>query len=236
MLAIADFNQDGKPDVAVENFGSNDVTVLLGNGDGTFRKGAIADVGSGPGGIELGDFNSDAHADLLVANHMSHNVSLLLGRGDGTFSSASEERVGTRPVGMASGDFDRDGRLDFAVANFDSESISVVLNPSPRPHLRVALPLALPTGMNQSFLVTAMDAEGKPLRNFRGTIRFTSDDPLAEIPGSYTFQPADEGSHTFFGVAFATPGPRALEAHCDSPAITGGSVVQVAEAPPTQPE
>jgi hypothetical protein len=229
MLAVADFNRDGNIDVAVENFGSNDVSVLLGDGEGTFRLGGMFNVGSGPGGIELADFNGDGIVDLVVANHLSDDVSLLLGRGDGTFLAATSCRVGETPAGMAVGDFDRDGRTDFAVADHWSKCVSVVLNPAPRSQLRVALPLTLQLETKQSFIVTAIDAEANVLHDFRGTVRFTSDDPRALLPEPYTFQAADDGNHTFH-VRFSTVGPHTLEALCDSPPITGGTVVKIVPA------
>lgn len=226
MLALVDLDRDRNVDVAVENFGSNDVSILLGNGDGTFRQGGLFNAGTGPGGIEAADFNGDDRTDLIVANHLSHNVSVLLGRGDGSFLPPENCRVGETPVGIAVGDFDRDGRIDFAVANHNSNSISVGLNPPLRPHLRVALPLTLQSSSWQTFVVTALDSEDKILHDFRGAVRFTSDDPQAVLPEPYTFQATDDGNHTF-RVKFATIGPHTLEAHCDSRRMTGGTVVRI---------
>jgi serine/threonine protein kinase len=229
MIVVADLNRDEHPDVAVENFGTNDVTILWGRGDGNFRRGPAINVGSGPGGLDSGDFNGDGWLDLVVANHLSNSVNLLLGRADGTLELATDERVGETPVGIAVGDFDGDGREDFAVANHHSTSVSVVLNPEPRAFLRVAMPLRMRTGLLQSIVVTAADAEGNPLRDFKGVVHFTSDDPNATLPADYEFQIADEGSRSFY-VTFKSLGPHTLSASCISPQLQGGSLV-VVQAP-----
>jgi hypothetical protein len=67
-MAIGDFNGDGKPDLAVANRDSNDVSVLLGNGDGTFQAAVNYGAGSGPISMAMGDFNGDGKPDLAVAN------------------------------------------------------------------------------------------------------------------------------------------------------------------------
>ena len=72
-------------DLAVANCGSNDVSVLLGNGDGTFQPQVTYAVGSSPYAIVAGDFNGDGQLDLAVANYGANDVSVLLGNGDGTF-------------------------------------------------------------------------------------------------------------------------------------------------------
>src|SRR3989442_1019108 len=129
-VAVGDFNGDGRLDLAVANFGSNDVSVLLGNGDGTFQAALSFAAGSGPSSVAVGDFNGDGNLDLAVANSGSSYPSVLLGNGDGTFQAALSfaGRSGTSSVAV--GDFNGDGKLDLAVANLvagDSSSVSVLL-------------------------------------------------------------------------------------------------------------
>ena len=81
----ADFNGDGKMDLAAQNAGSNTISVLLGKGDGTFQPKQDYTVGSGPTSVIDADFNRDGKTDLAVSNYSSDNVSVLLGNGDGTF-------------------------------------------------------------------------------------------------------------------------------------------------------
>ena len=95
----------------------NTVSVLLGNGDGTFQNPTSDAVGNDPDAIAVGDFNGDGQLDLAVANDEDNTVSVLLGNGDGTFQTRRTYAVGGGPDAVAVGDFNGDGRLDLAVAN-----------------------------------------------------------------------------------------------------------------------
>jgi len=75
---VGDFNVDGLPDLAVANSGSNNVSVLLGNGDGSFQAVQNFEAESRPFSIAVGDFNGDGLPDLAVANGLSNNVSVLI--------------------------------------------------------------------------------------------------------------------------------------------------------------
>ena len=129
-IAVGDFNEDGKPDLAVANFSSTGpagVTILLGNGDGTFTAGASPATGSGPFSIVTADFNGDGHLDLAVSNSVDGTVTLLLGVGNGTFTLGSTSTVGTQPQVLAPGDFNEDGILDLAVTNQTSNTVSILI-------------------------------------------------------------------------------------------------------------
>jgi VCBS repeat protein/FG-GAP repeat protein len=131
-VAVGDFNGDGMQDLAVANdtVGIGSVSVLLGNGDGTFQPAQNFAAGSSPFSVAVGDFNGDGVPDLAVANLNSINVSVLLGNGDGTFQPAQNFGVGTGPRSMAVGDFNGDGKLDLAVAALFT-SVSVLINNTP---------------------------------------------------------------------------------------------------------
>jgi hypothetical protein len=116
-MAEADFNSDGIPDLAVANTNENTLSILLGNGDGTFRTASTPAVGSGPIWLAAGDFNGDGIPDLAVANEGAGTVSILLGNGDGTFTAAAAVSVGTRPTFLVAADINGDGFLDLVVAN-----------------------------------------------------------------------------------------------------------------------
>jgi FG-GAP-like repeat/Domain of unknown function DUF11/FG-GAP repeat len=119
-VALGDFNGDGKLDLAIANFFSNNVSVLLGNGDGTFRSAVNYGAGVQPSSVVVGDFNQDGKADLAVANN--GNVSILLGNGDGTFQAAVD--YGTAVGGpLAVGDFNGDGKPDLVVAAYGAVSV-----------------------------------------------------------------------------------------------------------------
>jgi hypothetical protein len=128
-VAVGDFNGDGKADLAVANYVDNTVTVLLGNGDGTFTAaGSPIVVGNGPESVVVGDFNGDGKADLAVANNGDNTVTVLLGNGDGTFTAAgSPIVVGNGATSVAVGDFNGDGKADLAVANYVDNTVTVLL-------------------------------------------------------------------------------------------------------------
>jgi hypothetical protein len=118
-IVDADFNRDGRPDLATANEGSNDVSILRGNGAGGYTAAATIPVGDEPPGTAVGDFNRDGRVDLAVTNAGSDNVSILLGNGSGGFSPApgSPVPVANSPWYVAVEDLNRDGRQDLAIAH-----------------------------------------------------------------------------------------------------------------------
>jgi hypothetical protein len=127
-VTSGDFNGDGKIDLASANIGDDNVSVLLGNGDGTFSVAINYSVGGQPQSIAVGYFNTDGIVDLVTANVESDNVSVLLGNGNGTFSAATNYPVGDEPHDIAVGDFDADGDADLVTADSRSNQVSVLLN------------------------------------------------------------------------------------------------------------
>ena len=103
------------------------VSILLGNGNGSF--GAKTDFSASfePQAIAVGDFNGDGKLDLAVGNAGVGTVSILLGVGDGTFGAKTDFGVGINPESIAVGDFNGDGKVDLAVANLDSNTVSILL-------------------------------------------------------------------------------------------------------------
>ncbi|NYF80593.1 beta strand repeat-containing protein [Granulicella arctica] len=122
-----DFNHDGYPDLAVTNLADDTVSVLLGNGDGTFKTQVSYTVGSGPYQIAVGDFNNDGNADLVVTNLFDNTISVLLGKGDGTFMAQSTYTTGTEPYSVAVADLNNDGIADLAVTNLHDKTVGVFL-------------------------------------------------------------------------------------------------------------
>ena len=118
-MISADLNMDGNLDLVTANAGGNSVSVLLGNGDGTFQPAVTYPVTSGanPYVVAAGDFNHDGKLDLAVANAYTNNVSILIGNGDGTFQPHVDYPTGLFPYAVEVGDFNADGALDLAVSN-----------------------------------------------------------------------------------------------------------------------
>jgi len=127
-VALADVNGDGKSDMAVANWGSTSVSILLNNGNGTFATKVDYTTGSNPASVALADVNGDGKADMAVANYNSTSVSVLLNNGDGTFATKVDYTTGSNPNSVALADVNGDGKADMAVANFNSTSVSVFLN------------------------------------------------------------------------------------------------------------
>jgi hypothetical protein len=127
-VAIGDLNDDGKPDLAVGNNGANSVSVLRGNGDGSFGAKTDYATGSAPYSVVIGDLNGDGKPDLAVVNYNSSTVSALRGNGDGTFGARTDFGTGTNPISVAIGDLNGDGKPDLAVANYSSSTVSVLIN------------------------------------------------------------------------------------------------------------
>jgi len=129
-IAVGDFNGDGFPDLAVVNDNGNNVnavSILLGNGDGSFRPPPTYQTGLGPFGVVVADFNGDGIADLVVTNSDSDNVGIFLGNGDGTFQPQQTYAAGHEPLGIVVGDFNRDGIADLAVVDFVDRGVSILL-------------------------------------------------------------------------------------------------------------
>src|ERR671913_442838 len=117
-------------DLAVANLFSDNVSILIGNGNGTFVDTPAVNFGVGdePRSVAVGDFNNDTILDLAVANQNSDNVSILLGNGNGTFvTPAVNFGAGDGPTSVAVGDFNNDTILDLATANQNSNNVSILL-------------------------------------------------------------------------------------------------------------
>jgi hypothetical protein len=126
-VAVADFNQDGNPDVVVTNADSATVSVLLGNGNGTFQAAVTYAVGNDPSSVAAGNFiTSNKYPDLAVANATDGTVSVLLNSGNGTFGSQTTYAVGSNPVSVVVGNFVK-SNASIAVANEGNNDVSILL-------------------------------------------------------------------------------------------------------------
>ncbi len=116
-LTVGDFNEDGHLDVATANSDSDDVSVLLGNGNGTFRSSYSFGVGTSPMFLAAEDLNRDGTADLAVAETGADRVLVLFGKGNGFFEKPVPYPSGKGPTFLALGDVDGDEDLDMIVVN-----------------------------------------------------------------------------------------------------------------------
>jgi len=155
-MTASDLNSDGNLDLAVVNQTTNNVSILLGKGDGTFIQpsGSPFAVGKFPVAIASADVNNDAHPDLAVVNQTDSTVSVLLGNGDGTFVAApnSPLTTGQTPTAVTIADFNGDGNLDIAVTDPQTDSVSVFLGLGQG---LFAPPFELPVGSNPTAILSA---------------------------------------------------------------------------------
>jgi hypothetical protein len=134
-VAVGDFNGDGRQDLAIANqncasafsCGANgSVSILLGNGDGTFQPQIVIASGTQPSSIAIGDFNADGKPDLVISNGTLNSIVVLLGNGDGTFQAPVAYSTPSAATSVAWGDFHQDGHIDLAVGG-SSAAVSIFL-------------------------------------------------------------------------------------------------------------
>jgi hypothetical protein len=125
-VTTADFNGDGNLDLAVPT-GNNTISILLGNGTGTFPTHTEYGVPGHPIAIATGDFNNDGKIDLVAVAGFLNQVSVLLGNGDGTFQAHVEYATGSHPSSVAVADVNGDGKLDLIVTDQNDNKVAVLL-------------------------------------------------------------------------------------------------------------
>ena len=130
-IVTGDFNGDGKLDLAVSDASGNGVTVLLGDGTGSFSpsSGSPFAAGGFPLSVATADLNGDGKLDLVVTNSSDNTATVLLGDGTGNFAQASGSPVaaGNFPQFAVIGDFNGDGKLDMAVADTVGNNVTILL-------------------------------------------------------------------------------------------------------------
>jgi hypothetical protein len=125
-VTVADFNGDGKLDMATTGYFTNKIYVYHGSGTGTFGSPTVIPTCNSPHPIVSADFNNDGKIDLATANDNSNTVAILLNSGSNSFTTAPTVTVGTNPIALSAADYDFDGNIDLAAANINSNNISVL--------------------------------------------------------------------------------------------------------------
>jgi Bacterial type II and III secretion system protein/FG-GAP-like repeat len=163
-LAAEDLNGDGHIDLVVADSGSNTISVLLGNGDGTFRQRTDYPTGSEPVYVAVGDLNNDGAPDIAVANQSGNSVSIYYNEETssgvplGTFVAGSTRdfSAGNGPTSIAVADFNLDGNADLAVSDMTDNAVTVLLNAGDESFTSLS---ELPVG-NAPLSITSADFNG----------------------------------------------------------------------------
>jgi type II secretory pathway component GspD/PulD (secretin) len=152
-IATGQFNitNNANADLVVTNSTDNTVSILLGNGDGTFGTQQVFTVGKVPAGVATADFNGDTKPDLAVTNQTDGTVSILLGKGDGTFQSQTTFATGSSPVGIVAANF-TGLNPDLVVADETANNADVLIGNGDG---TFNTPISLPTGNAPIALATA---------------------------------------------------------------------------------
>ena len=126
-VAVADLNNDSKSDLITPNDLGGSVSVLLGNGMGTFSLTINYPAELNPRGVAIGDLDHDGNLDVVTANYQGNNISVLLGTGSGSLGFPTTFPAGNSPRALALGDFNHDTNLDVVVADGADDAVSVLL-------------------------------------------------------------------------------------------------------------
>jgi len=117
-IAAADFNRDGRIDLALGNYGLSAVSVLIGNGAGSFSlAGTFPLISQNLFSIAVGDFDRDSNPDVAATLDFLHSVMILLGTGTGALGNPTQFPAGPLAIAVAVGDLNADGKEDLAVAD-----------------------------------------------------------------------------------------------------------------------
>ncbi|UCD64598.1 MAG: VCBS repeat-containing protein [Candidatus Zixiibacteriota bacterium] len=127
-VCAVDLNGDNLEDLAICNYGSHNISVLINNGDSTFADPVNYTGQNYPTAVRAGDLDGDGIVDLALSSLTASRVAILINNGDGTFQGEYHYDVGGAPTSLALLDCDGDGDLDIAAASRDDNLVSVLIN------------------------------------------------------------------------------------------------------------
>jgi len=128
-VTLGDLNGDGVLDMVTADgaFGANTASIMLGNGDGTFKARTTVQTGANPRSVTLGDLNGDGVIDIITGDRNDNKASIMLGNGDGTFKARTTVQTGANPRSVTLGDLNGDGVLDMITADTGGSTASIML-------------------------------------------------------------------------------------------------------------
>jgi hypothetical protein len=161
-VVVADFNRDGRPDVATANRASGNVAIVMATAAAGFADPVYYAVGANPAGLVAGDFNVDGSPDLAVAVAGTSSIAILLNDGSGGFTTGTPISLAGSPTAVAKGDFNRDGRLDLVAVYQDAslQSIAAVARGSVPGTFSAPTTFFLRAGSPQPSAVAVGDIDG----------------------------------------------------------------------------
>jgi gliding motility-associated-like protein len=205
-VVMADFDGDGKPDLALANSGSNTVSILQNQSvAGTITAASFAskvDIATGtePRTLAVGDLDGDGKPDITVTNYTANTVSVLRNISSngpinvGSFAQKLDFIAGTQPQSVVIADIDGDNRNDLVVANFNSNSLSVIRSDAFAPAITSFSPTSGPTGTTVT--LTGTNFNVTPEKNIvffgatKATVTASSTTSLTvTVPVGATYQP-----------------------------------------------
>ncbi|CAF1459499.1 unnamed protein product, partial [Adineta ricciae] len=130
-IALGDINLDGRLDIVVANFGTDNIGILFSNANHTFDDPITYSTGvkSSPSALVVNYFNDDGLLDIVVNRYGGNGIGILFGKSNGTFADMlTFSTMKSRPIYIGAGDFNNDNRLDIVVVNYGTNSISIYLN------------------------------------------------------------------------------------------------------------
>jgi FG-GAP-like repeat/PKD domain len=157
-MAAGDLNRDAIPDLAIANADLHTVTILLGNGDGSFRPKTDLPVAGNPRGIALADHDKDGRLDIFVTRYAEGTWTVFYGDGEGGTRAEATHAAGLNPQGITTADLNNDGLLDVVVANVSS-GVTVSYSNGPSTWTQTTVPGSAPGNV---LVAGDFDRDGRP--------------------------------------------------------------------------